>query len=305
MGRARAGCPAAGGGLTAMAVTALITDLDNTLYDWVAFVVPALEAMVESLATTTGRSRTEIVAALKLAYSEEETAEYAFVLQRSGLYEQSGMGFDEFLARVIEPARKVFAAERSLHLRLYPGVAETLGALKSRGLKIIGLTDAPAFPAQARLKKLGLDIHFDALYALENYLPPTDAEGRFLLDPEILARQRRGEYDAAFGKPVELAKGHEKPSPLGIRKILFDFGLKPDEAVMVGDNPAKDLAAAAATGVRALHAAYGSSHAPELIARLHALTPGRLNARHRAASPLSETPAVPALASFSEVTGHL
>jgi phosphoglycolate phosphatase len=291
--------------MTTSAVSAIITDLDNTLYDWVAFVVPALEAMVESLAATSGRTREEIVAALKLAYSEEETAEYAFVLQRSGLYEQSGMRFEEFLSRVIEPARKTFAAERTRHLKLYPGVAETLAAMKARGLKIIGLTDAPAFPAQARLKKLGLDGCFDALYALENYLPPTDAEGRFLLDPEILARQRRGEYDAAFGKPVELAKEHEKPSPLGIRKILFDFGLKPDETVMVGDNPAKDLAAAAAAGVRSLHAAYGAAHDPALIARLHALTPGRLNARHRAAGAVPAAAAAPALREFGEILNHL
>lgn len=286
-----------------MAVQALVTDLDNTLYDWVAFVVPALEAMVDSLTGSTGMSREAIVAALKLAYAEEETAEYAFVLQRSGLYETSGLGFDEFLKRVIEPARKAFAAERARHLRAYDGVDETLAALKGRGLKIIGLTDAPAFPAQARLKKLGLDRHFDALYALENYLPPTDAAGGFLLDPEILGRQRRGEYDAAFGKPVELAKSHEKPSPLGLRKILFDFGLQPSEVILVGDNPAKDLAAAAAAGVRALHAAYGARHDPALLARLHALTPGRLNARHRAAA----APAVsaPALHGFAEILAHL
>ena len=268
-----------------MSLRALITDLDNTLYDWVSFVVPALEAMVESLRATTGLAEAEIIRELHLAYAEEETAEYAFVLQRSGLMATLGLEFTEFSERIIRPAQKAFSIERNIHLKLYPGVPETLRELKNRGVRIYGLTDAPAFPAAARLKKLGLDVYFEGLYTLENYLPPVGPDGDFLLDPEIRERLRRGDYEPAFGKPVELAKAYEKPSPLGIRKILFDHGLRTEEVLMVGDNPRKDLAAAAAAGVRGVHAAYGSRHAPALIARLQKLTPGSLTARHRSTEP--------------------
>ena len=36
---------------------AVVTDLDNTLYSWVDYIVPSLEAMVASLMETTGRPR--------------------------------------------------------------------------------------------------------------------------------------------------------------------------------------------------------------------------------------------------------
>ena len=49
--------------------------------------------------------------------------------------------------------------------------------MKNRGVRIYGLTDAPAFPAAARLKKLGLDVYFEGLYTLENYLPPVGPDG--------------------------------------------------------------------------------------------------------------------------------
>lgn len=265
-----------------MGVKLVITDLDNTLYDWVAFVVPALEAMLESLVRTTGMAEADLIDALRLAYAEEETAEYAFVLQRSDLYERLGLPFRVFSERHIKPAQAAFSAERTRHLRPYPGVEKTLRELKNRGVALYGLTDAPAFPATARLRKLGLDVYFERLYTLENYLPPVGPDGDFLIEPEIRAKIGRGEYDAAFGKPVELAKAYEKPSPLGVRKILFDSGMRPADALLIGDNPGKDLAAASAAGVRGVHASYGSRHDPALIARLQRLTPDRLNARHRA-----------------------
>ncbi len=69
-GRARVGSPKASFIAPAQCynhpmIRAVVTDLDNTLYSWVNYIVPALEAMVTSLCETTGYPRIRVVQALK------------------------------------------------------------------------------------------------------------------------------------------------------------------------------------------------------------------------------------------------
>ncbi len=122
---------------------AVVTDLDNTLYPWVDFIVPSLEAMVASLVGTTGLPRIRIVQALKAVYSKYESNEYPFAIQESGLFEPYQADFDSFEALVVRPAREAFRAARVKYLHPYPGVPQTLDALRRARLKVIGLTDAP------------------------------------------------------------------------------------------------------------------------------------------------------------------
>ena len=85
-------------------VHALITDLDNTLYSWHDYIVPSLEAMVQSLERTTQLPRIRIVQALKKVYAQKGTNEYAFAIQESELFsEQFSSDFGSFSRLIIEP----------------------------------------------------------------------------------------------------------------------------------------------------------------------------------------------------------
>ena len=105
---------------------AVVTDLDNTLYPWVDYVVPSLEAMVDSLVATTGLPRIRIVQSLKAVYSKFESNEYPFAIQESELFKPYEADFDSFNALVVDPARRAFKAARDRYLHPYPGVKETL-----------------------------------------------------------------------------------------------------------------------------------------------------------------------------------
>ncbi len=146
-----------------------MTDLDNTLYSWVDYIVPSLEAMVASLVQTTGRPRIDIVQSLKTVYSRHESNEYPFAIQESSLFHPYRADFDSFDALVVRPAQRAFAEARRRYLHPYPGVRETLAELRERGVEVVALTDAPRNAVENRVRLLQLDGLLDALYALRGY----------------------------------------------------------------------------------------------------------------------------------------
>ncbi len=271
---------------------AVVTDLDNTLYPWVDYIVPSLEAMVASLAATTGLPRVRIVQALKAVYSKYESNEYPFAIQESGIFEPYEADFDSFNALVLRPAREAFRAARDKYLRPYPGVRETLDALRERGLKVVGLTDAPRNAAELRLKHLKLDGHFDALYTLPGYDLPEN------VDPEIRRKEEAGHYRSKM-PVVELPRDAEKPNPAGLARILEDFGLPGSEVLYVGDNVKKDMPVAQACGATGVWAEYGTYVSGEYRERLSIISAKSVTRRHVADETAVRWPV--AISSFTQV----
>ena len=257
---------------------AVVTDLDNTLYPWVDYVVPSLEAMVDSLVATTALPRIRIVQALKAVYTKYESNEYPFAIQESELFAPYAADFDSFNELVIRPAARAFKAARERYLRPYPGVVETLDAIRSRGLKLVALTDAPRNAAELRLKWLGLDGHFDALYTLPGYPLPEH------VDPRIRRREAEGHYRSRT-PVVELPREAEKPSADGLRRVLADFGLDGAEVAYVGDNAQKDMPVAEACGALGVWAEYGTYVSAEYRERLAVISAAAVTRRHVADEP--------------------
>jgi phosphoglycolate phosphatase len=257
---------------------AVITDLDNTLYPWVDYIVPSLEAMVASLAATTGLPRIRIVQSLKAVYTKYESNEYPFAIQESDLFQPYERDPDSFLTLVVDPARRAFREARERYLKPYPGVPEALARIRERGLALVALSDAPRNAAELRLKWLGLDGLFDALYTLPGYPLPEH------VDPRIRRKQEAGGYRSRT-RVVELPKEAEKPSPDGLRRVLADFDLEPSEALYVGDNPLKDLPAAEAAEVLGVWAEYGTYVSAEYRERLNVISAKSVTRRHVSDEP--------------------
>lgn len=262
---------------------AVVTDLDGTLYSWVDYIVPALEAMVASLEETTGMPRIRIVQSLKEVYERHGTNEYAFAIQESKIFQEFNYDFDSFNALIIGPARRAFSEIRRRYLKPFRGVVEGLDELRARGLKIVALSDAPRGPAERRLKQLDLDGRLDALYSLEGFPVPD------LVDPQVKARERAGYYKSRVPVVVELPEECEKPSPKGLERILADFHLEPHEVIFVGDNLRKDVAAAVAAGVMPVWAEYGTYISPEYRERLDAISARSVTRKNVSAEVDEET----------------
>jgi phosphoglycolate phosphatase len=85
----------------------------------------------------------------------------------------------------------------------------------------------------------------------------------------------------------ELPHTAEKPCPDGLRRVLEDFRLEPDQVLYVGDNVKKDMPIAEACGVLGVWAEYGTYVSAEYRDRLSVISAKAVTRRHVA----EETPA--------------
>ena len=154
------------------------------------------------------------------------------------IYEEEGIEyqkvFNQLLLNLIgEVDYKILAAgivgyrrAREASLVLYPHVKVTLMDLMKRGLKLAVISDAPRQEAWLRLCYLQLHHIFDI----------------------VLTHDDTGEY---------------KPSPAPFELVLDRLGIAPEEAMMIGDWPERDIVGASELGIRTVFARYGDTFGTE------------------------------------------
>ena len=111
---------------------------------------------------------------------------------------------------------------RDTYLVLYPHVRFTLNELLRRGTRLAVLSDAPALQAWLRLHYLALHHIFEFVVTFDD-------------------------------------TGERKPSPAGFLKVLDLLGMPPEEVLMVGDWPERDMVGAARLGIPTVFARYGDT----------------------------------------------
>lgn len=102
----------------------------------------------------------------------------------------------------------------------YPQVMPTLLKLREKGLKLAILSDAPRLKAWLRLVELKLDSFFDIVVTFDD-------------------------------------TGKTKPDSEPFEKVLEKLNLQPEDCVMVGDWPERDLVGAKKAGLHTIFAKYG------------------------------------------------
>jgi putative hydrolase of the HAD superfamily len=150
------------------------------------------------------------------------------------VYEEKGIEFQKVFDVVLESLLgrvdyKIQAAgivgyrrAREASLVLYPHVKVTLMELVKRGLKLAVISDAPRKEAWLRLCYLQLHHNFDLVITFDD-------------------------------------TGERKPSPVPFQRVLDHFKIRPDQAVMVGDWPERDITGASQLGIRTVFARYGDT----------------------------------------------
>lgn len=138
--------------------------------------------------------------------------------------------FDDYLTQTTgEVSHKILAAgivsyrrAREATLLVYPNVNKTLIQLIKMGIKLAVVSDAPSREAWMRLYYLNLHHVFDPVLTFDD-------------------------------------TGVRKPSPKPFELALKGLNVKPEEALMIGDWPERDVVGAGQIGMKTVFARYGDT----------------------------------------------
>ncbi len=156
------------------------------------------------------------------------------------LYAKYGIEYHEIFQRFLEEVHKkvdykILAAgivayrhEQPQFLKPYMNVAQTLKGLKAKGLRLGIVSDAPRLKVWERLTEMKIQDLFDVV--------------------------------VGFGDVEE-----RKPSKIPFEKALKELDFHPEEVLMVGDWPERDILGAKNLGMRTCLARYGYTTEKPLI----------------------------------------
>ncbi len=251
------------------AITDIIWDGDNTIWDWMKYAVEAYEAMALAIAEETGKSEPEVAAAMKKFYTKVGTIEDPGLIQdltETGFFKDLP-NFDQ--EKLILKAQKAFTRERKKHLKVYQGVHEVIKTAYEHGIKNRILTDAPAPQAAMRIKRSKINPYLTQVNA-QPFRKTKDLPAKFQ------KREMRGVYNVDFDiTEIPTEKPHTNLEEIlqmtreQIRKHV----------VIIGDNDRKDMELVRLYGCRGIHAVYGEVE-DAVLQRLLRFTPVRVAQRN-------------------------
>lgn len=190
-----------------MRAEAVIFDKDGTLMEFDPFWVRVAESAVQDILNRLNINNVQAEEILEAFGVHNGVSDVNGIL-RKGTYEQAGEALCEMLERygikieTAEPAalvREAFAANAGAgEIKGCAGLKETLSRLKSLGIRLAVVTTDSADITGKCLKGLGIESFFDKIYTDDGRTPT-------------------------------------KPEPYCAEDFLKAYGIKPENAVMVGD----------------------------------------------------------------------
>jgi FMN phosphatase YigB (HAD superfamily) len=234
-----------------MRKSVLITDLDNTLFDWVDLWYHCFSSMLDQVVAISGLDKELLKAEIRAVHRKHGTSEYSLLIEEIPSIQKKFSGQD--IMKIFAPAVEAFRKQRREHLRLYPTVAETLLLIKGRGTKIIAYTESMGFYSNYRIRRLGLDGVIDVIFS------PRDHDLPAGMSSDQIRKYPAAHYDLKYTLHEHTPAGSTKPDAAVLESIIVDLHLSKADCIYVGDSPYKDVPMAQDVGVDDILAEYGKA----------------------------------------------
>ena len=187
-----------------------------------------IDFMSMKRAASAAAAKVMIEAGLQDAPEDLSDKLFAFYLEH-GI--ESDDAFEQYLLReyetvdyrILAAAVNAYLKEKYLHLKPYPCVVDTIRELKRQGFKLGVVSDGLRLKAWMRLNEAGLDRYFDAVVTYDDTGKRKPAKEPFLLICDLLE-------------------------------------VKPEECLMLGDWPERDVQGGRLVGMKTCLAKYGQKH---------------------------------------------
>lgn len=272
----------------------LITDVDNTLFDWQQLWFETFSVMAERAIQISKVNPEIFYSECSIIHQKYGTSEYAFVLSELPCLQNI---YGANLLEAMQPAIDDFRAARKKNLNLYPGVLNTLELLKDAGVKVVAFTESKAFYTNYRFRNLKLDGVIDVIYSPPDHSIP--------FDPLDIRKYSSAEYELKKTIHRFTPEGELKPNPHILSSIIEELGFTKNDAAYVGDSKLKDIFMAKQAGVLDIHAAYGAAQHRaeqyELLKRVTHWTPEMVEREKESLKPGAIHPTHILFSSFSEI----
>ncbi|HBG78753.1 MAG TPA: hypothetical protein DDW84_07940 [Phycisphaerales bacterium] len=233
------------------AIKVVITDLDDTLWDWVDIWYQSFKALLDQLVKDSGIAEDILLGEFKTVFTKHKTTEYAFAIEELPSLQKKHKGED--LTVLYAEAIKKYREGRKASLRTYPTVLGTLITLKKKGVLLVGYTESMSFYTRYRLRNIELDYFFDYLYS------PKDHEFPENIDPKRIRYYPPEHYNLRGVIHRFTPVGKLKPSPEILKEIVRDIGVASEQVIYIGDKLHKDISMAKDAGVIDVWAKYGEA----------------------------------------------
>lgn len=228
----------------------LIVDLDDTIWTWFDAWHSSFSQLILKITEISGVPEGELKSAIRTIHQRRGTTEYSWLVDELEIL-KARTPSGSTVAKYFDPALHAQNRARKAETRLYPGVYDTLVSINRVGTPVVAYTESLEFWTRWRMQVTGLDGIIDVLYSSPDHDSPAG------IDPKERRTLPADEYSLKSTKHRKVGPGIVKPDVHVLRQIIEDYGVRPAEAVYVGDSVMKDIAMAQRVGVNDVHALYG------------------------------------------------
>jgi len=220
-------------------INTLITDFDNTLFDWFGNWYQAFSGALNYIIDNTNINKEILLKDIKSIHKKHGTTEYLNVFNEIAKQPQYAKYGD--IDIICKNASLLREDLKQKHLYLFDGVYDTFQCLKKNNFKIIIFTESEAYSTLSRIIALNLDGLVDYVYAppSRNFKIPLPQKTKF----------QQFDYSE-----------HYKTNPDNLYKIIYELKLNKKNCCYLGDSLTKDIQMAKSAGIIDIYAKYGENY---------------------------------------------